>query len=182
MCVLQSSGKGSEPSLPVEDSQDLYAPPSPPEARLGGFSLDEHTPTHTQQEEPQSQLLTADGFLNVGRHGAHPTSSRPRLLLESLDENAMDANMDELLGLCSGGFTTQVPSSALAHTPSSTLQRTTSPLPIPIPPPPSLPDMQASSDTSMDQLLALCSGKFTSPSEYLAAAVDGRAVKAVVFI
>ncbi|XP_031442312.1 claspin isoform X2 [Clupea harengus] len=160
----KSSGKGSEPSLPVEDSQDLYAPPSPPEARLGGFSLDEHTPTHTQQEEPQSQLLTADGFLNVGRHGAHPTSSRPRLLLESLDENAMDANMDELLGLCSGGFTTQVPSSALAHTPSSTLQRTTSPLPIPIPPPPSLPDMQASSDTSMDQLLALCSGKFTSPS------------------
>ncbi|KAG5264588.1 hypothetical protein AALO_G00255860 [Alosa alosa] len=166
----KSSGKGSDPSmllpLPVEDSQDLYAPPSPSEAPLGGFSLDEDTPTHTQLEEPQSQLLTADGFLNVRRPGAPPTSSsssRQRLILESLDENAMDANMDELLGLCSGGFATQnAGGSSLAHTPTGTLEHTASPLPMPIPP--SLPDMQASLDTDMDQLLELCSGKFTSPS------------------
>ncbi|XP_062385808.1 claspin [Sardina pilchardus] len=160
-----SKSSGKDPSLllplPVEDSQDLYAPPSPSEAPLGGFSLDEDTATHL--EEPQSQLLTADGFLNVGRPGAPPTtttsSSRQRLILESLDENAMDANMDELLGLCSGGFATQNASgSSLARTPTGALERAASPLP------PSLPDMQASSDTDMDQLLALCSGKFTSPS------------------
>ena len=82
--------------MPVEDSQDLYAPPSPSgSGPQGRFSLEEDT---------QSQLLDADGFLNVGpRHGA-PRSHKRQLILDSLDENAMDANMGELMGLCSGGF------------------------------------------------------------------------------
>ncbi|XP_063041335.1 claspin [Engraulis encrasicolus] len=194
----KSSGKGCEAiggglclPLPVEDSQDLYAPPSPSDPPLGGFSLDEDTPTHTQQEsesEPQSQLLTADGFLNVGRRpGAPPSgsapSSRQRLLLASLEENAMDANMDELLGLCSGGFATQdaslssPPRGSLHHrtnprgcTPNSSNSAVMgmgarSPPPMAMPPPPGLPDMQtASSDNDMGELLALCSGKFSSPS------------------
>ncbi|CAL8365691.1 unnamed protein product [Arctogadus glacialis] len=60
----KSSGKMSEPSLslPVEDSQDLYAPSSPGGdsgplgAPRGRFSLEDDT---------NSQLLDADGYLNA---------------------------------------------------------------------------------------------------------------------
>ncbi|KAL0166435.1 hypothetical protein M9458_038279, partial [Cirrhinus mrigala] len=161
-----SSGKMSEPSLslPVEDSQDLYAPSSPSESALppagdsqGRFSLEEDT---------HSQLLDADGFLNVGPRGAPSRSHKRQLILDSLDENAMDANMggfgtgqtqpgvsqpaaeDELLGLCSGAFATQPEEPVVKpKEKNKTLE-----------PEEQRGESQGSSEADMDQLLALCSG------------------------
>ncbi|KAM3830286.1 claspin [Vipera latastei] len=93
----KSSGKTSEPSLPIEDSQDLYnvtpeeKSPVPTAGRFQ-FSLEDDT---------QSQLLDADGFLNVGHHRNKYQSCKSRLPLASMDENAMDANMGELFDLYS---------------------------------------------------------------------------------
>ncbi|XP_058052287.1 claspin isoform X2 [Ahaetulla prasina] len=96
----KSSGKASEPSLPIEDSQDLYnvTPEEKSPVPTGGrfqfqFSLEDDT---------QSQLLDADGFLNVGPHRNKYQSCKSRLPLASMDENAMDANMGELFDLYSG--------------------------------------------------------------------------------
>ncbi|XP_070619970.1 claspin isoform X2 [Erythrolamprus reginae] len=96
----KSSGKASEPSLPIEDSQDLYnATPeekSPvPTGRRFQFQF-------SLEDDTQSQLLDADGFLNVGPHRNKYQSCKSRLPLASMDENAMDANMGELFDLYSG--------------------------------------------------------------------------------
>ncbi|XP_056154778.1 claspin [Lampris incognitus] len=182
----KSSGKLSEPSLslPVEDSQDLYAPSSPSAdsgplgqvaagPSLGGdsqgrFSLEDDT---------HSQLLDADGFLNVGPRTGAPRSHKRQLILDSLDENAMDANMDELIGLCSGGFGVTGSTShkagervgGLRPTHEEELLGLCSGV---------FPTTQAEegethekenerrkedSESNMDELLGLCSGEFPSP-------------------
>ncbi|XP_069079924.1 claspin isoform X2 [Pleurodeles waltl] len=143
----KSSGKTSEPSLPVEDSMDLYnASPEPKQSYLGAegsqfqFSLEDDT---------QSQLLDADGFLNVGHNRNKFNSSKQRLIVDSMDENAMDANMGELLDLCSGQFK----SSQVANT-------------------------QNSCKKDMDELLNLCSGKFvTQDSSTQGSAVSSKELK-----
>ncbi|XP_066125796.1 claspin [Saccopteryx bilineata] len=137
----KSSGKLSEPSLPIEDSQDLYnASPEPKTLFLGTgdfqFSLEDDT---------QSQLLDADGFLNVRNHRNQYQALKPRLPLASMDENAMDANMDELLDLCTGKFTSQD---------EKALPR------------------KSNKKENMEELLNLCSGKFTSQDDSTLAPSD----------
>ncbi|ELW65989.1 Claspin, partial [Tupaia chinensis] len=127
----KSSGKLSEPSLPIEDSQDLYnASPEPKTLFLGAGDFQ-----FCLEDDTQSQLLDADGFLNVRNHRNQYQALKPRLPLASMDENAMDANMDELLDLCSGNFTSQA---------EKCLSR------------------KSDKKENMEELLNLCSGKFTS--------------------
>ncbi|XP_040325000.1 claspin isoform X1 [Herpailurus yagouaroundi] len=127
----KSSGKLSEPSLPIEDSQDLYnASPEPKTLFLGAGDFQ-----FCLEDDTQSQLLDADGFLNVRNHRNQYQSLKPRLPLASMDENAMDANMDELLDLCTGKFTSQA---------EKTLSR------------------KSDKKENLEELLNLCSGKFTS--------------------
>ncbi|XP_006867672.1 PREDICTED: claspin [Chrysochloris asiatica] len=127
----KSSGKLSEPSLPIEDSQDLYnASPEPKTLFLGAGDFQ-----FCLEDDTQSQLLDADGFLNVRNHRNQYQALKPRLPLASMDENAMDANMDELLDLCTGKFTSQADK----------------PLP-----------RKNDKKENMEELLNLCSGKFTS--------------------
>ncbi|XP_021118971.1 claspin isoform X2 [Heterocephalus glaber] len=128
----KSSGKLSEPSLPIEDSQDLYnSSPEPKTLFLGAgddfqFCLEDDT---------QSQLLDADGFLNVRNHRNQYQALKPQLPLASMDENAMDANMDELLDLCTGKFTSQAEKCQ---------------------------PRKIDKKENMEELLNLCSGKFPS--------------------
>ncbi|XP_053516689.1 claspin isoform X1 [Artibeus jamaicensis] len=130
----KSSGKLSEPSLPIEDSQDLYhASPEPKTLFLGAGDFQ-----FCLEDDTQSQLLDADGFLNIRNHRNQYQALKPRLPLASMDENAMDANMDELLDLCTGKFTSQAEKA--------------------------LPRKSDHKD-NMEELLNLCSGKFTSQDD-----------------
>ncbi|XP_037683675.1 claspin [Choloepus didactylus] len=127
----KSSGKLSEPSLPIEDSQDLYnTSPEPKTLFLGAGDFQ-----FCLEDDTQSQLLDADGFLNVRNHRNQYQALKPQLPLASMDENAMDANMDELLDLCTGKFTSQD---------EKPLSR------------------KSDKKENMEELLNLCSGKFTS--------------------
>ncbi|NXF85538.1 CLSPN protein, partial [Eubucco bourcierii] len=131
----KSSGKTSEPSLPIEDSQDLYNASPEPKSLFPGAGESQFQ--FSLEDDTQSQLLDADGFLNVGQHRNKYQASKHQLTLASMDENAMDANMDELLDLCSGKFSSQA-------------ER----------------EQNASSNKkqNMEELLNLCSGKFVSQS------------------
>ncbi|KFP82977.1 Claspin, partial [Acanthisitta chloris] len=129
----KSSGKTSEPSLPIEDSQDLYNASPEPKSLFPGAG--ESRFQSSLEDDTQSQLLDSDGFLNVGQHRSKYQSPKHRLPLASMDENAMDANMDELLDLCSGQFSSQV-----EHVPNSSSNK----------------------KQNMEELLNLCSGKFVS--------------------
>ncbi|NXV72646.1 CLSPN protein, partial [Atlantisia rogersi] len=129
----KSSGKTSEPSLPIEDSQDLYNASPEPKSLFPG--TEESRFQFSLEDDTQSQLLDADGFLNVGQHRNKYQSSKHQLSLASMDENAMDANMDELLDLCSGQFSSQT-----EHVSSTSSDK----------------------KQNMEELLNLCSGKFVS--------------------
>ncbi|KAL1777364.1 claspin isoform X1 [Sigmodon hispidus] len=128
----KSSGKLSEPSLPIEDSQDLYtASPEPKTLFLGAGDFQ-----FCLEDDTQSQLLDADGFLNIRNHRNQYQALKPQLPLASMDENAMDANMDELLDLCTGQFISQSDEKCQPR--------------------------KNNKKEDMEELLNLCSGKFPS--------------------
>ncbi|XP_032436907.1 claspin [Xiphophorus hellerii] len=153
----KSSGRLSEPSLclPVEDSQDLYAPPSPSAAGSGPVLGGDSQARFCLEDEVQSQLLDADGFLNVGsRPGA---THKRQLLLDSLDENAMDAQMGALLELCSGRFGSAPTGPAqdeLLGFCSGAFPQTASE---------EEEERKEEEEDKMEELMGLCSGRFPGP-------------------
>ncbi|KAL3043581.1 hypothetical protein OYC64_003442 [Pagothenia borchgrevinki] len=171
----RSSGKLSEPSLSltVEDSQDSYAPPSPgadsePHGRAASGPGGDSRGRFSLEEDTQEQLLDADGFLNVGPRPGAPRSHKRQLILGSLDENAMDANMGELMSMCSGVFATADSGSSRAEGLGATQEGELLGMCSGAFPPTQAGedrrgrDHDEESDNTMDQLLGLCSGKFPS--------------------
>ncbi|XP_027892722.1 claspin [Xiphophorus couchianus] len=153
----KSSDRLSEPSLclPVEDSQDLYAPPSPGAAGSGPVLGGDSQARFCLEDEVQSQLLDADGFLNVGSRPG--VTHKRQLLLDSLDENAMDAQMGALLELCSGCFGSAPTGPAqdeLLGFCSGAFPQTTAE---------EEEERKDEEEDKMEELMGLCSGRFPGP-------------------
>uniref|UniRef100_A0A8C8RAF3 Claspin n=1 Tax=Pelusios castaneus TaxID=367368 RepID=A0A8C8RAF3_9SAUR len=170
----KSSGKMSEPSLPIEDSQDLYNASPEPKSLFPGAGESQFQ--FSLEDDTQSQLLDADGFLNVGHHRNKYQSSKHPLSLASMDENAMDANMDELLDLCSGQFSSQAEHTSNANSGKKQnmeellnlcsgkfISQTTSP--VWVSSASSKPEKESDTDDPMAEALALCSGSFPTDRE-----------------
>uniref|UniRef100_A0A8C4WXL3 Uncharacterized protein n=1 Tax=Eptatretus burgeri TaxID=7764 RepID=A0A8C4WXL3_EPTBU len=149
--VTMSSGKCSEIQLPVENSQDLYQMSLDPILGLGASQAGDLNFRFSLNEDMDSETCGPTTDRLVERF--HMPNSKRKLNLESLEENAMDGNMDELLVLCSGSF----PSPCDERD-----SRSAEVLPSKI--------MDISIDEGeggMSELLELCSGKFPSQESRL---------------